>query len=142
MQDRDVTDVAMDAMVYAVVFAAAIVGLGPFFQRMLAATPMAQASALQVYTGLTDERVLNATPTLQWLNLISDPPYVGWITASFFNDGPNSVFIGINNPDELHELAVGEAYDVSMVGAQRRIEFLYYRSNPGEITSVRVVGKY
>jgi hypothetical protein len=139
VEDRDITDIAMNAMVYAVVFAAAIVGLGPFFQRILASSPMTLA---QSYQGLTDSRTLNATPTLQWLNLISDPPYSPWISASFFNDGPNSVFIGINNPDELTEINKGGSLEVNMSGGQRRIEFVFYKCNPGQTASVRVVGKY
>ncbi len=104
----------------------------------------------QSYTGLTDKRVLDVIPTLQWINLISDPPFTPWMSASFFNDGdittvPSgeaSAFIAINNPDELHEIAKGETFDVNMVGAQRRIEFVFYKSNPGERASVRAVGKY
>jgi archaellum component FlaG (FlaF/FlaG flagellin family) len=96
----------------------------------------------QAYTGLTDSRTLNATSTTQWINLISDPPYSPWISASFHNDGPNSAFIGINNPDELHELASGEDYQVNMAGGERRIELVFWKSNAGETASVRVIGKY
>lgn len=110
-------------------------------------TPVAQQLQAQAYTGMTDERRLNCTPTMQWLNLISGPPYVGWISATFYNDGPDSAFIGVNNPNELVELmadpnAEREGYQVSMVGASRRIEFVFYRSNLGERASVRGVGKY
>lgn len=107
---------------------------------------IAQAQT-QTLQGHIDSRVLQATPALQWMNLISDPPYTAWVTASFFNDGllvggivvANSVFIGINNPDELHELMYGEQYNVNMTGS-RGIELIYYRSNNG--ATVRVVGKY
>jgi len=37
----------------------------------------------QSYTGLTDDRVLKATHTMQWLNLISNPPYHPWISAYY-----------------------------------------------------------
>ena len=113
-------------------------------------SPLAQQLQAQSYQGLTDSRVLNATPTLQWINLISDPPYSPWITASFHNDGWTeqgvhydwSVFIGINNPDELQELASGEDYSVNMAGGQRRIEIVFWKCNQGEKASVRVIGKY
>lgn len=96
----------------------------------------------QAYTGLTDDRVLKATPTIKWINLISNPPYHPWITAYFFNDGPHSVFIGINNPDELTQVAAGESKTVDMTGGDRRIEFVFFKSNLGEKASVRVIGKY
>lgn len=105
-------------------------------------TQAQQYYSAQAYTGLTDDRVLNATPTMQWLNLISNPPYHPWITAHFFNDGPHSVFIAINNPGELYQLAMGEQKIVNMTGADRRIEFVFYKSNKGERASVRAIGKY
>jgi len=113
-------------------------------------TPVAQQLQAQAYQGLTDSRVLIAKPQLQYVNLLSSPPYKPWITASFHNDGWTeggvhydwSVFIGINNPDELHELASGEDYMVNMTGSDRRIEFIFYKTNPGQKASVRAVGKY
>jgi len=99
-----------------------------------------QARAL--YLGGTDPRILHATQDLRWINLISEPPYTGWISATFFNDGPNPVFIGINNPDALSKIEVGESLEITMVGAQRRIEVVFYKCSPGEWASVRVVGKY
>lgn len=113
-------------------------------------TPLSQQLQAQAYTALTDSRVLIATPQLQYVNLLSGPPYKPWITASFHNDGWTqlgvdydwSVFIGINNPDELHELRSGEDYVVNMTGSDRRIEFIFYKANPGEKASIRVVGKY
>ena len=122
--------------------------IGSFMTNFV--SPIAQQLQAQAYTGLTDSRVLNATPQLQWLNLLSSPPYRPWITASFRNDGWTgggvhydwSVFIGINNPDELHELASGEDYQVNMAGSDRRIEFIFYKANLGQRASVRAIGKY
>ena len=123
-----------------------LVMLVAVMSMMATITPMAaqaqQYYSAQSYTGLTDDRVLDAIPAMQWLNLISAPPYHPWITAYFFNDGPHSVFIGINNPDELYQLASGEDKMVNLTGADRRIELVFYKSNLGEKASVRVVGKY
>lgn len=96
----------------------------------------------QSYTGLTDTRVLHATTQLQWLNLVSSPPYAPWVTASFHNDGPSTVLVAVNNPSELHELEVGEGLDVDMIGADRRIELVFYRAYPGAAAAVRTIGKY
>lgn len=101
-----------------------------------------QALQAQSYTGLTDSRVLTANRFLQWVNLVSSPPYSPWITASFYNDGPHSAFIAINNPDEPTEIALGGSIEVNMTGGDRRIEFVFYRCNAGETASVRAVGKY
>lgn len=101
-----------------------------------------QQLSAQAYTGLPDERTLEANRFLQWINLVSDPPYTPWISASFHNDGPQSVYIAINNPGEMLEIANGEDHSVSMAGAARRIEFIFYKSNIGDTASVRVIGKY
>ena len=98
--------------------------------------------AAQAYTGLTNTLVLRATSTIQWMNLVSDPPYTPLITATFYNDGPNSVFIAINNPAELLRLNKDDSRIVSMSGGERRIEFIFYKCNPGESATVRVDGKY
>jgi len=107
----------------------------------IAASSTQQLQA-QAYVGLTDSRTLHATQVLQWINLISDPPYTAWITASFHNNGPDSAFVSINNPDEFTEIANGEDIAVSMAGADRRIEFVFYKSNLGERASIRALGKY
>jgi len=101
-----------------------------------------QQLSAQAYIGLTDERTLEANRYLQWINLVSDPPYTPWISASFHNDGPQSVFMAVNNPDEMLEVANGEGHELSMAGAARRIEFLFYKCNIGETATARVIAKY
>ena len=135
-------DSFMNIMLGSIMAVAGIMVLVPTLQRIFPVTQLTQYLEAQFYTGLTDDRTLNATPTMQWLNLISDPPYNPWISAYFFNDGPHSVFIGINSPDELTQLATGEDKTVDMTGADRRIELVFFKSNRGERASVRVVGKY
>lgn len=105
-------------------------------------TPVAQQLRAASYVGLTNTLVLNATSTTKWVNLVNDPPYTPLITATFHNDGPNSVFIAINNPDEFLELNKDDSRVVTMSGGERRIEFIFYKCNPGEHATVRVDGKY
>lgn len=131
-----------------------IVGIAvfaPTFQRIFSATPSAQMLRAQSYRGMSAEEVLSATPELKWLNLLEQTPYTPWITASFYNDGfklpdgtveKNSVFIGINTPDELSEIAYGETLNVNMSFAERRIEIIFYKCSITKRASVRVVGKY
>ncbi|GAJ20527.1 unnamed protein product [marine sediment metagenome] len=135
-------DSFLNIMIGSIIAVAGVMVLVPTFQRMFPVTQLAQYLEAQAYVGLTDDRVLNATPTIQWLNLINDPPYHPWITAYFFNDGPHSVFIAINNPNELTQLANGEDKTVDMTGATRRIELIFFKTNRGERASVRAIGKY
>ncbi|MBA7710638.1 hypothetical protein ES703_119583 [subsurface metagenome] len=105
-------------------------------------TQATQALQAQAFVGLTDARELKANRHLQWINLVSDPPYTPWITATFYNDGPHSVFLAINNPDEFTEIGVDGDIFVDMRGGDRRMEFVFYKCNVGETASVRVIGKY
>ena len=75
---------------------------------------------------------------------------MGSPAASFFNDGdittdppePTSAYIAINNPDAMVELKKGESQHADFSFAQRRIEIIFYRAEPGKKASVRVEGKY
>lgn len=141
MTEKKELDPVADAMMKAMFIIVMIAALAPTLQRMFSVSS-AQALQAQSYVGLTDSRTLRATASLQWLNLVSDPPYHPWITASFHNDGPHSVFIAINSPGEPTEIASGGGIEVDMSGGDRRIEFVFYRCNAGETASVVVVGKY
>ena len=39
-------------------------------------------------------------------------------------------------------VTIKEEETVNLTGADRRIELVFYKSNPGEKASVRVIGKY
>lgn len=129
---------------------AGIVVLAPTFQRIFAATPVARSYAAQTYLGLTDYRVLEADGQLRWISLVDASPFMPWITASFFNDGdittdpPGevSVYLAINNPDALVELKKGENQYANFSFAERRIEIIFYKTDPGKKANVRVEGKY
>jgi len=146
---RDDFDIGIDMsdmmMVIMMVVMASV--LGNVSMQNTQATQTLQA---QSFVGLTYSRTLEGKPGMQWENLITSPPYVPLVTVSFHNDGWTegaahydwSVFISINNPDELHEIASGETFEVDMSGGARRIETVFYKTNRGERASVRVVGKY
>ncbi|MBA7695800.1 hypothetical protein ES703_104436 [subsurface metagenome] len=144
------SDSFMNVMIGAVFAVAGVVVLAPTLQQIFAATPAAQLYAAQVYTGLTDYRILDADGQLRWLSLVDAPPFTPWITASFFNDGdvttdpPGavSVYIAINNPDALVELKKGESQYADFSFAQRRIEIIFYKTDPSKKARVRVEGKY
>jgi len=144
------SDSMLGIMVMAIFGVAGIAVLAPTLQRIFAATPMAQSYAAQVYLGATDYRVLEADGQLRWLSLVDATPFVPWITASFYNDGdlttdppgPVSVYIAINNPDAMVEIKKGENQYADFSFAQRRIEIIFYKTDPGKKARVRVEGKY
>jgi len=135
-------DKLFEIMTWVMFMSVAIVALAPTLQRIVSATPSALLYRGQQFLGLEDSRELVATDQLQWLDLLNNSPYTPWITASFFNDGPDSVFIAINLPSGFTELKSGESKSVNFSMADRRIEVIYFVCNAGESASVRAVGKY
>jgi len=98
--------------------------------------------AKQEFRGKLDPRTLNATDREKIIDLIDGFPNYPWISAYFFNDGPDAVYISINRADEIHEVEYGESYSVDFSSADKRIEIIYYKCDTDETASLRVVGKY
>ena len=94
------------------------------------------------FEGKKDSRTLSASDVVQWINLIKDWPHTPWTTATFFNDGPNRVYIAINDPYDWSPLNNGDTLPADFTKADRRMEIIGYRCGTGETASVRAVGKY
>lgn len=94
------------------------------------------------FQGKLDPRDLSATGTPQFVDLIEDWPNTPWITASFANDGPDTVHIGINHQAVLERVPAGETLEINFAKADERIKLIEYKCAAGETASVRVVGKY
>lgn len=95
------------------------------------------------FEGKMDPRTLNATDTLQWLDLIEDPPHKPWITAYFINDGPNTAEIGINHPQlKRQQIKLNETLTITQEHADERIRKLFYKCATGQTATVRVAGHY
>lgn len=95
------------------------------------------------FEGVEDPRTLSASDERKVLDLVMEHPYKPWITVSFFNDGPDTVYLCINrmrvNPVVL---LIGESYSPTFAKGERRIELIYYWCSTGETALLRAVGKY
>lgn len=68
---------------------------------------------------------------------------VEFFTADLFNDGPNTVYIRVNQRQAKQvTLNNGESLTLDFTKSKRKIHWLYFRCDTGETASVRVVGKY
>ncbi|MBA7599354.1 hypothetical protein ES703_06386 [subsurface metagenome] len=92
--------------------------------------------------GLIDERTLEVTDRVQSMTFIGDWPRAPLINAFFINDGTKRAYIGINHTGEYFTMEPGETKTVDRVGAEERISGIFYWSDKGEETSVRVNGEY
>lgn len=96
----------------------------------------------QEYQGRIDPRTLEASDTDKHIDLIKEYPNTPWLTAYFFNDGPDSVYIAINRADEFKELEFGDDYTIDFSRGDKKIELIYYKCDSGETASVDVIGKF
>lgn len=114
--------------------------LAPMAQGMQVQTQMLQA---QAYSGQEDPRTIHVTNVLSWINLVYDYPYTPWISAYFINDGPGTVEIGINYPDNRFIMKPGETNTVNRTGAlDERISSIFFIARPGLSSTVRVIGAF
>ncbi len=91
----------------------------------------------QLFQGKNDPRILKAKGEIQWLFL--DP---AWVNAFFINKGPNNVYIGLNQRDNLFEMEPNETRTVTRTGAQERIHAIFYYCNRHETATIDVTGTY
>ncbi len=110
--------------------------------RFLGSSRNDQYIASQMYQGVTDPRVLDVTSEVSIIDLLGAGHRTAWVSASFVNDGPNSVFVAINIPTELFEVKSGETASVNRIGALTRIETIYLHCAAGHAAAVRVTGEY
>lgn len=101
-----------------------------------------QHLAKQEFLGEVDPRELSVTDQVQVISLIHHWPFVPWIAAYFFNDGPHEAYIAINAALDWTKLNKSEDARFNFAGSEQRIYIIYYKCDAGETASVRVVGKY
>ena len=104
--------------------------------------PVIETLSLQSYQGKADPREVTVTDELTWLDLIHEHPYTPWISAYIINDGPNSVEVAINYPNDRFVLNAYETTTVSRVGARERIAIVFLKCAEGETADVRITGEY
>lgn len=94
------------------------------------------------FEGEVDPRTLSVTEKIGGIALIHDWPFTPWITAAFYNEGPDAAYIAINYTFDWVLLKKGEKADLNFSKSDKRIQFIHYKCDAGETASVRVVGKY
>lgn len=130
---RDSLDESADdliTMMMTMMMVLVLVGMLP------AAMSAQQYYQTQMYQGLTESVTLTASSTQQ-----SYEPATPWVSAYVVNDGPSPAYVGANKPSGMSKLYAGEATNLNFLGAERRIDVLFYRTDSGTAT-LRVKGQY
>lgn len=94
------------------------------------------------FEGKVDTITLSATDEMACLNLLDRWHYTALISAYFANDGLNTAYIAINEPYAWLKIKINETRTVDHTKADRRIERIYYKCDPGETASIRIEGEY
>lgn len=94
------------------------------------------------FRGELEPRTFTVSEEAQEIDLIRDWATPHLITASFFNDGPNTAYIAVNSPSKWVELKKGESINIDFAKADKRIVFIHHKCDAGETASVRAIGKY
>lgn len=94
------------------------------------------------FEGKVDTITLSVTPKQSCLNLLDRWHYTALISAYFVNDGPDTAYIAINEPYAWLKIKENETRTVDHTKADKRIERIYHKCDPGETASVRIEGEY
>jgi hypothetical protein len=96
----------------------------------------------QQFKGNVREVTLACTAQRQELLPTNYPFLPEAITVVFFNDGPDTAYISINDANLLFTVRVSESHPIDFSKADQRIDSLYYWCDSGNSASVRLVLKY
>jgi len=137
--EKDDWDILFDSLMTGIITVAALVIVIP---RLSVVQQAQQYFTSQSYQGDVETRVLSATGVLKYLDLIKGSPYTPLISAFFINRGPNTVYIGINAARDWLEIQPWETRTVSHIGADKRIEIIFYKCDIGQTALVEVEGHF
>lgn len=120
----------------------AVIGLVGQMAQLAQLARIRKSLEKEEFEGIVDHRDLAATDQLQWIDLIDRWPNTPWVSAFIINDGPNDVLLAINNAYNWIPIKPRETRLVKHGKADRRIETIYYRCDPGNTALVRVDGEF
>lgn len=96
----------------------------------------------QSYQGDVESKTLYATDIVQYWDLINQEPYTPLISVYLINRGASRVFVAINSAQDWMEIWPGETRTISQIGADRRIELVLYKCDPGLTSVIEAEGHF
>jgi hypothetical protein len=94
------------------------------------------------FGGNVREVILTCTDHRQQLKSDDYPFLPEFITVVFFNDGPNTAYISLNDTNLPFTIRLSESHPIDLTQAKQRIQTLYYWCATGNTASVRLQAKY
>lgn len=103
---------------------------------------LSEQSKKKEFKGAVDSRTLDATERTQVLSLLVYWPFTPWISASFHNKGPDTVYFIFNYDDNWVDLDKDQSIDIDFSNADSRLGLIRYKCEPGKTATVKAKGKY
>ena len=88
------------------------------------------------FEGKMDPRRLNATAVRQEVQAYS------WVSMFVINYGPDTAYFALNTPHNWLEIQAAQTRTISLLGAESRIDRIFYRCDPGSTALLIVDGEY
>ena len=96
----------------------------------------------QSYQGNVESNVVLANDTVQYWDLINQSPFTPLISVYLINRGTNRVYVAINAAQDWLEIRPRETRTVSHVGADKRIEIIFYKCDAGLTSYIEAEGHF
>ena len=114
------------------------------FSMMFSSTqqPVAQQVKTQQYEGTLIAGSWTAYGNLQYWDFVAREPFTPLVSAFIINRGPANIYIAINSTTDWITMTPNETRSISHVGADKRIEMIFYKCTPGQSSTVEIEGHY
>lgn len=94
----------------------------------------------QSFQGVVESKVLFVTDAVQYWDLVNQDPYTPLISVYLINRGVNGVYVAINAAQDWMILLPGETRTISQIGADKRIELLFYKCDTSLASVIEAEG--
>lgn len=92
--------------------------------------------------GRVDRKSLICTGSSQVFQLLKESPYTPWAAVDFYNGGPNTAIVSINNASDWNNIDPNSNLSMDFLRADKRIEVIYYKSDLNASAIVTATGKW
>lgn len=136
----DLFDDMMETFMHAIMFVAVLALFLPSLIRNAESNSTFVQSRMTL--GILDPREgIDVSEQIQWIDLISGHPFTPWASMDVHNLGPGSIFIGINSPENMIEIAEDQTSNFDFIGALNRISVVFFQSE-GQAANIDIIGRY
>ena len=104
---------------------------------------IASSQEKEQFLGRVEPKGFICTGTTQLVDLLKQPPFIPWAKVNFYNAGPNTALVSINNAYDWNSIDPSDQLEMDFLKADKRLQVIYYKCNEtGETANVTATGKW